>query len=171
MSYHSLCCRLGHGEAAETAYEATSSETKVLSDASTILRQHIECKQINASPYQWPPSAYYLHSEASKPLQSLLDFLAIIISGKPLEQSTSRNQRLCSSFTQDICYAATRDRWTVSTAVLFNDLSRVIHCHCKVSARNTCGSNLCSCRHNGLNCLSACSDRHGNDCLNCEQER
>ena len=50
-----------------------------------------------------------------------------------------------------------------------DDLLRVIRCRCKVSARNTCGSNVCSCRRNGLKCLSACSDCHGNDCLNCEQ--
>ena len=35
-----------------------------------------------------------------------------------------------------------------------------------MSSRNTCGTNLCSCRSNGLKCVSACGDCKGSDCYN-----
>jgi hypothetical protein len=50
-----------------------------------------------------------------------------------------------------------------------DDLLTVIRCGCKMSSRNTCGSSMCSCRRNGLKCVSACSDCHGNDCCNTDQ--
>ena len=32
----------------------------------------------------------------------------------------------------------------------------IVRCNCKQSSKNQCGSNLCSCRENGLSCVSAC---------------
>jgi len=50
-----------------------------------------------------------------------------------------------------------------------DELLQVIRCRCKTTSNNTCGTNLCSCRRNGLPCLSACSNCHGSECNNCEK--
>ena len=42
-----------------------------------------------------------------------------------------------------------------------DDLLQVIRCNCKLTSRNPCGSNLCSCRRNGLKCVPACGDCRG----------
>src|SRR6218665_316434 len=49
-----------------------------------------------------------------------------------------------------------------------DDLLKVIRCRCKTTSKNTCGTNLCSCRRNELPCVSACSNCHGSECNNCE---
>ncbi len=48
-------------------------------------------------------------------------------------------------------------------------LLNFVQCKCKVSSRNPCGTNLCSCRKNKLKCLSACGDCRGENCMNCEE--
>lgn len=40
------------------------------------------------------------------------------------------------------------------------DLLKVIRCSCKSSTRNQCGGNACTCRKNGLTCMSACGNCH-----------
>ena len=35
---------------------------------------------------------------------------------------------------------------------------------CKLSTKNLCGANNCSCRKNGLPCVTACRNCHGNNC-------
>ena len=42
----------------------------------------------------------------------------LTLTGKPLEQSTDKVQRLCSSFAEDICSATTREQWKVSKHLL-----------------------------------------------------
>ncbi|XP_065652097.1 uncharacterized protein LOC136079741 [Hydra vulgaris] len=44
------------------------------------------------------------------------------------------------------------------------NILKVIRCDCKTSSRNMCGTNMCSCRKNGLKCMSACGGCHGQDC-------
>ena len=48
-------------------------------------------------------------------------------------------------------------------------LLKFVRCKCKVSSRNTCGSNICSCRKNGLKCVTACGDCRGENCKNAEE--
>ena len=43
------------------------------------------------------------------------------------------------------------------------NLLMVIRCKCK-SKKNTCGTNLCTCRKHGIKCLPACGGCHGEDC-------
>ena len=43
-----------------------------------------------------------------------------------------------------------------------------MRCKCKLSSRNPCGTNACTCRKNGLKCVTACGDCRGNDCKNAE---
>ena len=45
------------------------------------------------------------------------------------------------------------------------DLLNVIRCKCKSS----CTSNLCSCKKNGLHCVTACANCHGDSCLNVDK--
>ena len=42
----------------------------------------------------------------------------------------------------------------------------MIRCNCKLDSRNPCGTNLCSCRKNGLKLVPACGDCRGDSCNN-----
>ena len=48
------------------------------------------------------------------------------------------------------------------------NLLKFVRCKCKLSSRNPCGTNACTCRKNGLKCVTACGDCRGNDCKNAE---
>ena len=50
-----------------------------------------------------------------------------------------------------------------------DNMLKFIRCKCKVSSRNPCGTNVCSCRKNGLKCVPACRDCRGETCNNSEQ--
>jgi len=104
---------LDTGEAVQTAYEAAASDKRVLSDAANILRRNIQATYNKSPASPWPSSASYLQSEATKPPDSLVDFLAQLISGTSSDNSSDRTQILCGSFAEDICSATTRGRWTV----------------------------------------------------------
>ena len=47
-----------------------------------------------------------------------------------------------------------------------DNILKVIRCKCKSASINQCGTNLCSCRKNGLNCMSACGECHGESYFN-----
>ena len=44
------------------------------------------------------------------------------------------------------------------------NLLSYIRCNCKLSTKNTCGGQICSCRKVGLKCVSACGDCRGEHC-------
>ena len=46
------------------------------------------------------------------------------------------------------------------------ELLNVIRCNRTLSTKNPCGANNCSCRKNGLPCVTACRNCHGNNCTN-----
>ena len=46
------------------------------------------------------------------------------------------------------------------------ELLNVIRCNRKLSTKNSCGADNCSCRKNGLPCVTACRNCHGNNCTN-----
>ena len=48
-------------------------------------------------------------------------------------------------------------------------LLKFVRCKCKLSSKNPCGSNICSCRKNGLKCVTACGDCRGESCKNAEE--
>ena len=48
-------------------------------------------------------------------------------------------------------------------------LLKFVRCKCKLSSKNPCGSNICSCRKNGLKCITACGDCRGESCKNAEE--
>ena len=48
-------------------------------------------------------------------------------------------------------------------------LLKFVRCKCKLTSKNPCGNNLCSCRKNGLKCVSACGDCRGQNCKNSEE--
>ncbi len=45
----------------------------------------------------------------------------------------------------------------------------IIRCKCKLSSKNQCGTNLCSCRKSGLKCAAACEGCRGDDCNNAQE--
>ena len=55
---------------------------------------------------------------------------------------------------------------TTDKEIAPEELLLVIHCNYKLSSRNPCGSNQCSCRRNGIQCVPACGDCRGMGCKN-----
>ena len=49
-----------------------------------------------------------------------------------------------------------------------DELLNIIRCNCQLTSKNPCGGNNCSCRANGLNCVAACGDCRGTQCMNCK---
>ena len=45
---------------------------------------------------------------------------------------------------------------------------KFVRYNCKMTSRNTCGTQLCSCQRNGLKCVVACGDCRGEGCNNVE---
>eukprot|EP00795_Rhopilema_esculentum_P012559 gene12559-3254_t len=43
-------------------------------------------------------------------------------------------------------------------------LLQVVRCKCKMNTRHPCGTLSCSCRKNGLTCVTACRSCHREDC-------
>ena len=49
------------------------------------------------------------------------------------------------------------------------NLLKFVRCKCKLTSKNPCGTNTCSCRKNGLKCVTACGDCRGEGCKNAEE--
>ena len=47
-----------------------------------------------------------------------------------------------------------------------SELLNLITCKCKVTSKNPCSTNVCSCKKNGLPCVTPCGNFHGYDCCN-----
>ena len=50
-----------------------------------------------------------------------------------------------------------------------DSLLKFVRCKCKLTSKNPCSTNICSCRKNGLKCEMACGDCHGEGCSNSEE--
>ena len=50
---------LDTGEAVEAAFEAATSENRILEEAASILRVHIQAAYSNSQETPWPPSAVF----------------------------------------------------------------------------------------------------------------
>lgn len=48
------------------------------------------------------------------------------------------------------------------------NILKFVRCNCKVSTKNPCETNICTCRKNGLQCVAACGNCHGQECNNSE---
>ena len=55
---------------------------------------------------------------------------------------------------------------TTNLPVAPDTFLKFIRCKCKKDSKNPCGSNRCSCRKYGLNCVAACGDCRGENCRN-----
>ena len=49
------------------------------------------------------------------------------------------------------------------------NLLKIIRCKCKLSSKNACGPNLCSCKKSGLRCVAACEECRGQSCFNVDE--
>ena len=47
-------------------------------------------------------------------------------------------------------------------------LLKFVRCKCKLTSKNPCGTNTCSCHKNGLKCVTARGDCRGLNCLNAD---
>ena len=54
-------------------------------------------------------------------------------------------------------------------AAALDNLLKFVRCKCKLTSKNPCSPNICSCRKNGLKCVTACGDCHGEGCSNSEE--
>jgi len=45
-----------------------------------------------------------------------------------------------------------------------DSLLKSARCKCKLSSKNPCSTNVCSCHKNGLKYVTACGDCHGEGC-------
>ena len=45
-------------------------------------------------------------------------------------------------------------------------LLNFIRCNCRLTSKNVCGTQRCSCRKHGLKCVAACGDCRGKECNN-----
>ena len=50
-----------------------------------------------------------------------------------------------------------------------DSLLKFVRCKCKLTSKNPCSTSICSCRKNGLKCVTACGDCHGEVCSNSEE--
>jgi len=48
-------------------------------------------------------------------------------------------------------------------------LLKVIRCNCKSTSSKQCMTKVCSCQQNGLKCVHACGDCHGEGCGTSEE--
>jgi hypothetical protein len=46
------------------------------------------------------------------------------------------------------------------------EMLKFIRCKCKTDSRQPCGNNTCSCRKHGLQCVTACKNCQGHECMN-----
>ena len=49
-----------------------------------------------------------------------------------------------------------------------DSLLKFVQCKCKLSSKNPCNTNMYSCLKNGLRCVTACKDCHGEGCNDSE---
>ena len=52
------------------------------------------------------------------------------------------------------------------TGIAPENILEIIRCKCKNKSKNQCGTNLCSCKKNGLSCMPSCGKCHGESCNN-----
>jgi len=131
------------GEAVELAFEAATSEMKVLEEAASILRRHISFGQGANKTMPWPLSSEYLKSNMESVPSSILDFLSLVISGKKYAISSSKTVRLSRSFAQDICAAATQGKWKISTHLLLATTIRALNGGAKLQTNTQSIRTLC----------------------------
>jgi hypothetical protein len=114
------------GEAVEAAFEAATSESRILEEAAAILRRNIQFAHHNAKDLPWPPSADSLAGESVSIPQSLTEFLSLVVTGKSFDHATEKSVRLSKSFAEDICAATTRGRWKMPKHLLLSMTLRTL---------------------------------------------
>ena len=102
---------LNAGEVIEVAFEAATSESRILKNAALILRNRIMGSQLQSSDLPWPPSANDFNSGFVQQPNELKQFLSFLITGKKIEKASDKSERLIQSFSEDICSASTNGRW------------------------------------------------------------
>jgi hypothetical protein len=120
------------GEAVQVAFEAATSESKVLEEAALILRRNIQQAFRNSKEMPWPPTAEYLKSEGPSPPTSVSDFFSVLLSGKKSASASTTIERLVSSFAQDVCSAATQSKWKMPKHITLATTLRTLGVGAKV---------------------------------------
>ena len=111
------------GAAVEMAFEAASSEKRMLANAAKCLRRRI-FQSLNFSSEKetpWPPSADYLQSPEQSPPPVLTEFLELLITGKSKKttnNASERTERLATSIAEDVCVAVTHAKLKIPKHLL-----------------------------------------------------
>jgi hypothetical protein len=134
------------GQAIETAFGSAASDSKQLEEAALVLRRIILGAHQQSLVMPWPPSADFLMSDTVCPPSQLHELISVVITGITREKekdSLQKSERLAKSFSEDICQAATRGKWTMPKHILLGMTLRHItgsaevitlihrHGHCK----------------------------------------
>ena len=109
---------LPKGTAVGSAFEAAASESKRLEEAALVLRRLIRDAHNQSPTMPWPPSARFLLSGTISPPEILQDFLARVITGKPLAQAASSKECKAKSLAADICQVTCGGRWLMPKQLL-----------------------------------------------------
>jgi hypothetical protein len=106
------------GEAIESAFEASTSDKRIIEKAATILNGHIKGTWQNSPNTIWPPNADDLSSGKVKPPIILEDFLKQVITGRRSRNNSARVDRISASIAADICVACSNGQWMMPEHIL-----------------------------------------------------
>jgi len=101
------------GEAVECAFDASASNTALLSKAAVLLSNSINTAFSTSQSISWPPSVNDLQTVS--PPTVLTEFLCKVIAGPniPKHKYTEKITQVAESLSEDLCYAATRGKWAM----------------------------------------------------------
>ena len=86
--------------------------------------------------------------------------------GVPILQYVVPNEKGLSSVELQVYTRSLHTKTDIAAAP--ENLRKFVRCKCKLSSRNPCGTNICSCRKNGLKCVIAYGDYREENCKNAE---
>jgi len=108
------------GEAVEAAFEAATSEKRILHKAAVILHRQIQAAWLTSPHLLWPPKACDLLNSAPTPPSELCDFLHQTITGRQGSNASDRVRRVGVSLAADVCVAATNGKWIMPKHLLLS---------------------------------------------------
>ena len=104
----------------EAAFEAATSEKRILHKAAVILHLQIQAAWLTSPHLPWPPKACDLLNSAPTPPSELCDFLHQTITGRQGSIVSDRVRRVGASLAADICVAATNGKWIMPKHLLLS---------------------------------------------------
>ena len=102
-------------------------------------------------PKELPPSERAAHFHGLRTFHQVMQWALVCNVPEPLEWGWIQNENDLAPIKTDLASAP-------------SSLKKIIRCNCKLSNKNACNSNICSCRKHGMVCIASCGGCHGEDC-------